>query len=102
MRLDETADGKEVRLRVGEELEIALRETRTTGYRWEVVDGGAPACRIVQDSVEPGRGAPGASGLRVWRLRAAQAGAATVALEYRRPFGGGEPARRFTLRVVVE
>ncbi len=101
MRFDETANGNEVRLRVGEELEIVLAETRTTGYRWDVVETGAPVCRFVRDAFEAGDPTPGAPGRHTWRIAAAQAGAATVALAYRRPFGGGEPARRFTLRVVV-
>lgn len=102
MRLDERADGTEVRLSVGEMLEIVLAETPTTGYRWDVVDGGAPACSITRDAFEPGALAPGAPGHHTWWITAAQAGTGTVSLVYRQPFGGGEPARRFTLRMVVE
>ncbi len=101
MRLDENADGREVRLRVGEELDVVLAENRTTGYRWEVLDDGAPVCRVVRDSFQAGGPALGAPGRRTWGFHAARAGTATVALAYRRPFGGGEPARRFTLRIVV-
>lgn len=102
MSFDEAASGSEVRLRSGEEFEIVLGETRTTGYRWDVVDAGVPVCRFLRDSLEAGDPTPGAPGRHTWRIGAAQAGAATIALVYRRPFGGGEPARRFTLRVVVQ
>ncbi len=102
MRIDETANDSEVRLHVGEELEIVLAETPSTGYRWEVVEDGAPACRVVNDAYEAGGPAPGAPGRHTWRIGAAQPGSATFALSYRRPFGSGEPARRFGLRVVVQ
>jgi predicted secreted protein len=101
MRFDETANGSEVRLRLGQELEIVLAETRTTGYRWDIVEGGAPVCRLVSDAFEADGSAPGAPGRHTWRIGAAEAGTGTFSLAYRRQFGGGEPARRFTLRVVV-
>ncbi len=102
VRVGESASGTEVRLRAGDILEVSLAETRTTGYRWEVVSDGAPACRAEgEDFAAPPR-PPGAPGLHTWMFRAAQAGNASLEMAYRRPFGSGDPARRFTLRVAVE
>jgi len=102
MRFDETASGDEVRVRVGQELEVVLSETPTTGYRWKVVSDGAPVCRIERDEFQAPSPTPGAPGRHIWTFSAAQAGAAGIELAYRRSFGASEPARRFTLRVVAQ
>jgi predicted secreted protein len=102
MRFDDTANGTEVRVQVGQEFEVALSETPTTGYRWKVASDGTPVCRVEHDAFQPPGPTPGAPGRHAWVFKAAQAGAAVVELEYRRSFGAGEPARRFTLRVVAQ
>jgi predicted secreted protein len=102
MRFDETANGNEVRLHVGEALEIVLAETRTTGYQWLVVESGAPVCRVVRDAFQAGDPAPGAPGMHTWVVAVEREGTATFALAYQRSFGSGEAARRFTLRIVAE
>ncbi len=101
MRLDETGDGSTVTLRPGEALELVLPETRTTGYRWEVVHDGAPICRVVANAFQAGDRRPGAPGQHAWRIVGASPGTAAVSLALRRPFGGGEPSRSFTVNVVV-
>jgi predicted secreted protein len=101
MRFDETANGSEVRVQVGQDFEVVLSETPTTGYKWKVVSDGAPICHVERDEFQAPGPTPGAPGRHVWVFRAAQAGAAVVELAYRRSFGAGEPARRFTMRVVA-
>jgi len=102
MRFDETASGGEVRVKVGQEFEVVLSETPTTGYRWKVVSDGAPVCRIERDEFQASAPTPGAPGRHAWVFSAAQSGAAVLDLAYRRSFGASEPARRFTLRVVAQ
>ncbi len=99
MALDETANGSLVRARVGEEIELALAENPTTGFRWTVVEDGAPVCRVAADAFEGGGGPPGAGGVRRVRLAVVAAGSCRVALERRRPWQPGAPARRLELRV---
>lgn len=100
VRVDEAADGREIQLRPGEELEIALSETPGTGYRWTVTSDGAPVCRLERDRYDPGPPRPGAPGRRTFACSAARAGRAEVELVYRRSWSG-ETAGRFTVRVVV-
>ncbi len=102
MRVDEAANGTEVRVEVGEALEVVLAEGRSTGYRWNVASDGAPVCRLERDRFEAPSETPGAPGRHSWTLTAVQAGAADVEFAYARPFGSAAPVRRFTLRVVAE
>ncbi len=103
MRVDETANGTEIRMKVGETLDVVLAETRTTGYRWNVASDGAPVCRLERDRFEaPPAAVPGAPGRHTWTFTAVQVGATTIELAYARSFAGGEAARRFTLRVVAQ
>jgi len=102
MRVDETANGTEIRMKVGETLDVVLAETRTTGYRWNVASDGAPVCRLGHDRFEAPSAVPGAPGRHTWTFTAVQVGAATIELAYARSFAGGEAARRFTLRVVAQ
>lgn len=102
MRVDESASGTEVRLRVGDAVEVVLPERRTAGFRWQVLSPGAPACRLENDKYTAPPGPPGASGEHSWTFRAVQGGADAVALAYGRSFGDAPPVRRFELRVAVE
>ncbi len=102
MQFDEAANESEVQVNVAQQLEVVLQETPTTGYRWKVVSDGAPVTRIERDEFVPPAGAtPGAPGRHTWVFAAARTGTAQIELAYARSFGGGEPARRFTVRVVV-
>ena len=103
MRVDDSASGSELRLRAGETLEVVLAETPTSGYRWRLVSDGAPACRSDSDRFEPPSSrTPGAPGRHTFTFTAVQRGAGEIELVYARSFGGGEPARRFSVRAVVE
>jgi inhibitor of cysteine peptidase len=103
MHLDESASGTELRLRAGDTLEVTLAETPTTGYRWRLVSDGAPACRAGSDRFEPPSSmTPGASGRHTFTFTTVQRGAGEIVLVSVRSFGGAEPARRFSVRAVVE
>lgn len=99
MRVDETANGKEVELSPGEEFQIVLPETRTAGYRWKLKGAAEPACTLIEESAQSSSGAVGGSGARAWRMRAPDSGGCAVELEYGRSWE--PPARTFTLKVRV-
>ena len=99
-RLDESADGREIELAEGQELELTLVENPTTGFRWRVTADGSPACALVSDEFRaPDEARPGQGGSHVWQFRAVRAGECRIALSYAR--AGGDAARAFTLRVRV-
>lgn len=83
MELTEADAGGEHALGIGEEVVLRLPENRTTGYRWLV---SAPDGVQVEDGgYEPApSGAPGAGGVRTFRLRATAPGAHRVAAGRRR------------------
>ena len=108
MRAAEADAGKTLRLGVGEALELDLAENPTTGHRWRIASGGAPVLRLDADVFVPPapagdekRPPPGRPGRHDWTFTAVAPGRARIALEYRRPFGGAPPARRFELDVEV-
>jgi inhibitor of cysteine peptidase len=102
LELKENDDGREVTLQPDATLEIDLAENPTTGYRWTIVSDGKPACELVDDNFEAGRGT-GQAGLHRWRFRAVKAGTCDIALAYRRSWEHDvAPARTFALKVRVE
>ncbi len=100
MRLTEKDDGREVKVSRGGKLAIALRSTPGTGYRWTVVEGGAPAMGSPQESEDSKGDAPrpGADVLQVFAFEALQPGTASIVLAYARPW---EPADKATKRFRV-
>jgi predicted secreted protein len=102
-RIDEHADGTEVRAAVGETFEVGLTENPTTGFRWVLVSSGEPCCTLVEDRFQaPGHAAPGRPGVHCWRFRAEAANRADIALASRHPRETSGSGRTFTLGVIVE
>jgi inhibitor of cysteine peptidase len=103
MRLGEAAHDSTVALAPGESVELCLPETPTTGYRWQVVADGSPACAIAAAAVAArSSGVPGRSGERCWTLTAIRDGAGEIALERRRSWEtAGEPGGVFKLHIRV-
>jgi inhibitor of cysteine peptidase len=100
-QLDESSDGRELELSVGQEFELHLNENPTTGFRWRVSADGAPACLLIKDEFHaPAENRPGQGGRHVWQFRAAQSGQSQIALAYAR--AGGNATRSFTLRLSVK
>ena len=102
IRLDQTADQREVVLRPQQMLEITLPENPTTGFRWEVRTTGMPACADRGSSFDAPSGGPGSGGARRFRFEAVQIGVCELVLVYRRSWEDRPPARTFTLTVRVE
>lgn len=83
-------------LKVGQVVEIALMANASTGYQWQVVSDGAPALVATTGPATPPPmdtqpPMPGAPALARWWFRAQAPGAATLKLEYRRPWEHGVP-----------
>jgi len=101
LQLDQKADGREFRVRLGSQLEIALPENPTTGYRWYLGESG-PVFALTQDRFDAPDGPPGKGGSRHWTFRAAQAGKAEIRAVYRRPWEPeGTQPRSFRIVVTV-
>src|SRR5215475_8542759 len=95
LRVDQKADNTDVDLAVGQELEVALGENPSTGFRWELLSRGEPQCRLVADNFEPPTEAiPGRGGTRRWRFKAASSGSGKIEMAYRRPMERDQPPAR--------
>jgi len=101
MQYDESANGREVEVSAGGELDLALSETPTAGYRWRLKSGGECDCSLLESSFT-GTGKIGGAGTHLWRFRAPASGTCSIVLEYRRSWEtSSEPARTFTMKVRV-
>jgi len=107
VKLDASANGRQVELQKGQTLVITLESNPTTGFRWEVLEleedilqqMGDPEFKV-SDPREPPP--PGAGGWETWRFEATNAGQTALKLVYRRPWEEGEePLETFSLQVVV-
>ena len=102
MLYDETTNGSEVELCVGDEFELSLAETRTAGYRWVLKSQGEPACTLLNESSQPATGKVGGSGMHSWRFRGVTSGTGSLALEYARSWETTSgPERTFAMKVRV-
>ena len=103
-QLNESSNGQEIELQSGQQFEIRLPENPTTGFRWNLVSNGEPACIALDNAYEsPDVPAHGQEGTHYWRFEAAQAGEGIIELVYQRSWEHGRnPVRRFILNVRVK
>jgi inhibitor of cysteine peptidase len=102
MKLQAQDSGRSLDLHVHDTFSVELGENPTTGYRWQILESGAPALRISRDSFTLGQSqGVGAGGTRILEFVAENAGAASIHLGYAR---SGDPAslkNEFRLQVKV-
>jgi inhibitor of cysteine peptidase len=104
MRLGEAAHDRTIDLAPGETVELCLPETPTTGYRWQVIADGSPACAVAGTAAAaPSSTVPGRSGERCWTVTAMRAGAGEITLQRRRSWeAAAEPGTFFRLHIRVD
>jgi predicted secreted protein len=98
--------GREVAVPVDGSLTVTLCSNPTTGFRWESARIGDQT--VLEETshkfVPPQEGktppAPGTAGREVWTFRAIRRGKSTVAMDYSRPWEGGEKAA-WTVQLTV-
>jgi inhibitor of cysteine peptidase len=98
LQFNESSNGSEIELNIGEKFEIILPENPSTGFRWNLVSNGEPACKLLDNSFVPSSGSPGSSGNHSWQFQAVQEGLGKIELVYRRSWEQNKrPAQSFTL-----
>ena len=101
LQVDESSNGKQIDLPVGETLEVSLSENKTTGFQWVFEKSAKELLSLVKEEVEPGEKI-GEPGIHRWLFRAEQAGSERIQLFYRRPWEEKEkPQRTFVLNIRV-
>ena len=97
---------KQINIATGDTFTVTLCSNATTGFEWsesaQISDQ-----TIVQQTgheiVAPDTGLVGAPGKEVWTFKALKNGTSTIALEYSRPWEGGEKGEwTFNLTVTVK
>lgn len=102
LQFDEQSNGSKIELDDGQEFKIVLRENPTTGFRWNPISSGEPACKLLDDSFDLVGNTPGNGGSHSWFFQAVREGAGRVEFVYRRPWDQGKPpAQSFTLDITV-
>lgn len=87
--LDETNVDRPVSLGLRDELDVALSETPSSGYRWRVVEPAGGIMELVNDEFHDAADSGevvGASGVRRLRFRVASAGVGRIVLANQRPW----------------
>ena len=104
LRVDQKSNNTEVVLVVGQELEVALPENPTTGFRWESLSSGEPSCVLLDNAFDPPSPAvPGRGGTRRWHFKGEREGSGHIELVYRRATERDQPpAQTFKITVRVQ
>ncbi len=96
-------DGRTLTLHAGDTLSLSLAENPTTGFRWDLKTKPEPEFETLTDTFESSGGSPGAGGTHRWQWKAMRTGAATIRLEYRRPWEtNAPPGQVFSLNLQVQ
>ena len=102
MHVDQSYNGHEVTLAVGQVMELSLSENPTTGFRWDLKTKAEPACELVASTFDAPGGRPGNGGVHHWQFRAVHPGSGEIELEYRRPWEkDAAPAKVYKMGVRV-
>jgi len=98
---------REVTVADGGTVTVSLGSNPTTGFSWDEAAQIADPTVLQQTGMEmvpaEGQGLVGAPGTQVWTFKALKTGTTTVAMEYSRPWEGGEKGVwTFDLTVTVK
>lgn len=99
--VEETENGGQVSLGVGEKLLVALPGNPTTGYEWEVEDEPPFLARIEGATYRPSSTLIGGGGVFYFRYEATGPGEGPLRFAYRRPWESGPPERTFAITANV-
>jgi inhibitor of cysteine peptidase len=101
LQVNDSSNGKQIDLPIGETLEVSLPENKTTGFQWVPGSSAKGVLSLVSDELEPGRKI-GEPGIHRWLFRAERAGSDRIELTYRRQWEEKEkPQRTFALGIRV-
>ena len=96
----------EIEVNAGDLFTVALCSNPATGFQWSEtaqIGDAAIAEQTGHQFVAPGEQLIGAAGQEIWTFQALQSGNTTIAMEYSRPWEGGEPAEwTFGLTLTVK
>ena len=106
VQADDSFNGRQIQLHVGETFEISLSENASTGFRWitpaESAHKFEKILRETESAAEGAGAPPGKPGVRHFYFEAIGPGTVELELHYRRTWETAKPpARKFTLHIRV-
>ena len=97
---------EQISVAAGDTFTVTLCSNATTGFEWSEsaqISDPTVVQQTAHEFVGPDTGLVGAPGKEVWTFKAIKKGTSTIALEYSRPWEGGEKAEwSFTAAVTVK
>jgi inhibitor of cysteine peptidase len=97
---------KEITVSAGGSFKISLESNATTGFSWPeqaAIGNTAIVEQTGQEYLAPTSDLMGAPGKQVWTFKALEKGTTVIAMQYSRPWEGGEQAEwTFNLTVTVK
>ncbi len=95
-------NGRVLDLKVSNSFELTLAESRLGGYRWQLVETGAPVLKAEELGAQASDASvPGGRSSRSWRFTAQQPGSIQLRLQHLRSWQPDAPGRDFQLSVKV-
>lgn len=99
--LTETDNGRVLELQVKQQLELALPESRMSGYQWTILESGEPFLAHSEIRTQSKPSLVGQPNVRAWQFTAQQPGLALVMLRHARSWEPAASAREFSFSVKV-
>ena len=103
--LDESANKKTQKLRVGDVFEVRFDSNASTGHEWRVARQDEKHLQCVGEPrfIAPDDNTPGATGFQVFSFQTLKKGQTILKLLYARPWEDGKaPAQTFWVRLDIE
>jgi predicted secreted protein len=82
--LSESDNGRTLELRLDDELDLSLRESRLSGYRWSLLGSGEPQLSCAEIAVPSNPAQLGQPNIRKWQFIAKEAGTTHILLRHAR------------------
>jgi predicted secreted protein len=102
LRVDESYNGREITLTVGQEFEVLVPENPLPCFEWRCEANGWPVCELLNESFEESIRLQGSGGSHVWLFQAREVGSATIDMVYEKQETSMEASpHRFSLHVTV-
>jgi predicted secreted protein len=99
VQIDQSAAGTQVLLAAGDQAQLTLPETRSGGYKWQVVSPELPVFSVKDEGFDMAAGV-GGTGVHRWTIIGKQSGEAKLELVHGRSWEP-ESGKRFVVTVVV-
>ena len=101
IEIDESFDGRQIDVPVGESLLINLKENPTTGYTWHLSGNPEPHLVLEETTFTPAdANRPGQPGIHRWQLKGHESGTAKLDFEYKRSWENSSDRKlAFTIQV---